>query len=308
LAGIMKKSIFIQITSYHDYELEKTIRDAIAKSSGETDLVFGVHSIFYEDNTWVEPIRNIPNVKLVESKAPENLGMGLGRAIAHDLYDGEDYYFQIDAHSRFDQNWDTFLINEINTHKNNGFKKPLISQYPKPFWYEGEIEKVNQHEEVVTQFYWKDKERFKHNRMPMQGTVLNPEGNIFSISVSGGSIFTEGEFLKPNKLIFADGEEIFIAARAYTSGYDFFVPSNMFMYHLYYGTEGKNARRVVYPDWPEQTAELNKISVDEIRFVLSGEGIVGEGRLGTERTLSEYGKFCGLDFVSGEILDNYYEF
>ena len=304
----MKKSIFIQITSYHDYELEKTIRDAIAKSSGETDLVFGVHSIFYEDNTWVEPIRNIPNVKLVESKAPENLGMGLGRAIAHDLYDGEDYYFQIDAHSRFDQNWDTFLINEINTHKNNGFKKPLISQYPKPFWYEGEIEKVNQHEEVVTQFYWKDKERFKHNRMPMQGTVLNPEGNIFSISVSGGSIFTEGEFLKPNKLIFADGEEIFIAARAYTSGYDFFVPSNMFMYHLYYGTEGKNARRVVYPDWPEQTAELNKISVDEIRFVLSGEGIVGEGRLGTERTLSEYGKFCGLDFVSGEILDNYYEF
>jgi hypothetical protein len=304
----MKKSIFIQITSYHDYELEKTIRDAIEKSSGETDLIFGVHSIFYEDNTWIEPVRNIPNVKLVESKAPENLGMGLGRAIAHDLYGGEDYYFQIDAHSRFDQNWDTFLINEINTHKNNGFKKPLISQYPKPFWYEGEIEKVNQHEEVVTQFYWKDKERFKHNRMPMQGTVLNPEGNIFSISVSGGSIFTEGEFLKPNKLIFADGEEIFIAARAYTSGYDLFVPSNMFMYHLYYGTEGKNARRVVYPDWPEQTAELNKISVDEIRFVLSGEGIVGEGRLGTERTLSEYGKFCGLDFVSGEILDNYYEF
>jgi hypothetical protein len=304
----MKKSIFIQITSYHDYELEKTIRDAIDKSSGETELVFGVHSIFYEDNSWIEPIRNIANVKLVESKAPENLGMGLGRAIAHDLYNGEDYYFQIDAHSRFDQDWDTFLINEINTHKSNGFKKPLISQYPKPFWYEGDIEKVNQHKEVVTQFYWKDKERFKHNRMPMQGTVLNPEGNIFSISVSGGSIFTEGEFIKPNKLIFADGEEIFMAARAYTSGYDFFVPSEMFMYHLYYGTEGKNARRIVYPDWPEQTAELNKISVDEIRFVLSGEGIVGEGRLGTERTLSEYGKFCGLDFVSGEILDNYYEF
>jgi hypothetical protein len=304
----MKKSIFIQITSYHDYELEKTIRDAIDKSSGETELVFGVHSIFYEDNSWIEPVRNIANVKLVESKAPKNLGMGLGRAIAHDLYNGEDYYFQIDAHSRFDQDWDTFLINEINTHKSNGFKKPLISQYPKPFWYEGDIEKINQHEEVVTQFYWKDKERFKHNRMPMQGTVLNPKGNIFSISVSGGSTFTEGEFIKPNKLIFADGEEIFMAARAYTSGYDFFVPSEMFMYHLYYGTEGKNARRIVYPDWPEQTAELNKISVDEIRFVLSGEGIVGEGRLGTERTLSEYGKFCGLDFVNGEILDNYYEF
>jgi hypothetical protein len=308
LAGIMKKSIFVQITSYHDYELEQTIRNAIAKSSEETELVFGVHSIFYKDNSWIEPIRDIPNVKLIESKAPDNLGMGLGRSIAHDLYCGEDYYLQIDAHSRFDQNWDTFLINEINNHKSNGFNKPLITQYPKPFWYEGDEEKIRNHEEVVTQFYWKEKERFKQNRTPMQGTVLNPEGNIFSISVSGGSIFTEGEFLKPNKLIFADGEEIFIAARAYTSGYDLLVPSEMFMYHLYYGTEGKNKRRIVYADWPEQTEYLGKISSDEIMLVLSGEGLVGDGRLGTKRTLLDYGKFCGLDFINGDILDNYYEF
>jgi GT2 family glycosyltransferase len=304
----MKKSIFIQITSYHDYELEKTIKDAIAKSSGETDLVFGVHSIYYEDNSWIEPVKQIPNVKLYESKAPDNLGMGFGRAIAHRLYSGEDYYLQIDAHSRFDPNWDTFLINEINKHKANGFKKPLISQYPKVFFYEGDEEKTRDHEEPVTQFYWKSKERFKENRTPMQGTVVNPEGNVFSISVSGGSIFTEGEFLKPNELIFADGEEIFMAARAYTHGYDLFVPSEMFMYHLYYGPEGKNARRTVYADWPEKTHLLGMVSTDEIRLVLSGNGLVGEGRLGTERTLAEYGEFCGLDFVNGEILDNYYEF
>jgi hypothetical protein len=82
----------------------------------------------------------------------------------------------------------------------------------------------------------------------------------------------------------------------------------MFMYHLYYGREGKNKRRLVYPDWPKQTADLNQLSVDEIRLVLTGQGTVGEGRLGSERTLSEYGKFCGLDFTSGEILENYYEF
>jgi hypothetical protein len=301
----MKKSIFIQITSYHDYELEKTIRNAIVKSSGQTELVFGVHSIFYDDNSWVEPIKNILNVKLIESKAPENLGMGLGRHLAHQFYSGEDYYFQIDAHSRFDQDWDIFLINEINRHKSNGFKKPLVTQYPKPFWYDGDVEKIREHEEVVTQFYWKDKERFRLYRTPMQGTILNPEKNIYSISVSGGSIFTEGEFLKPNKLIFSDGEEIFIAARAYTSGYDLFVPSEMFMYHLYYGTEGKNKRRIVYQDWPDQTSSLGQISIDEIKLVLSGDGIVGEYRLGTERTLSEYGKFCGLDFKTGEVLDNY---
>lgn len=304
----MKKSIFIQITSYHDYELEKTIKDAIAKSSGKTELIFGVHSIFYEDNAWMEPVKQIPNVKLFESKAPDNIGMGFGRSIAHSLYTGEDYYLQIDAHSRFDPNWDTFLIDEINKHKANGFKKPLISQYPKVFYYEGDEEKTRDWPEPVTQFYWKSKERFKNDRTPMQGTIVNPEGNIFSISVSGGSIFTEGEFLKPNNLIFADGEEIFMAARAYTHGYDLMVPSEMFMYHLYYGPEGKNARRSVFADFPEKTNLLGMVSTDEIRLVLSGNGLVGEGRLGTERTLAEYGKFCGLDFVNGEILENYHEF
>jgi hypothetical protein len=303
----MKKSIFIQITSYHDYELEKTIRNAIEKSSGKNKLVFGVHSIFYEDNSWVSPIKEIPNVKLIQSKAPENLGMGVGRAIAHQFYSGEDYYFQIDAHSRFDDNWDLFLINEISIHKSSGYNKPLITNYPKPYWYEGNIEKTRDHEEVVTQFYWKDKHRFELYRTPMQGTIKNPDNNIHSISISGGCIFTEGDFLKPNNLIFADGEEIFIAARAYTNGYDLFVPSKTFMYHLYsdIGSTGKNARRLVPADWPDQTAHLEKISKDEIKIVLSEDGVVGEYRLGTERTLDQYGEFSGLDFKTGQIIKNY---
>ena len=304
------RSIFIQISSYHDYELERTIRDAIAKSTGDNKLCFGVHSIFYDDNKWLDPIRDIPNVKLVESKAPDNLGIGLGRHFAHQFYNGQDYYFQIDAHSRFDYGWDAFLINEVQMHKNNGHEKPIITNYPKPYWYEGDEETKRKLIEPVTQFYWKYKDRFELHRQPMQGTVHNPIGNIHSISISGGCIFTEGEFLKPNKLIFADGEEIFLAARAYTSGYDLFVPSQTFMYHLYSdrNSTGRNSRRLVTHDWVDETYRLEAISKEEINLVLRGDGVTGEYRLGTERTLDEYGKFCGLDFRTGEILDNYYEF
>ena len=301
----MKKSIFVQISSYHDPEVEKTVRNALLKSSGQNQIVFGIHSIFYEDNSWLNTLKQLPDIRLIESKAPENIGVGLGRSIAHSLYSGEDYYFQIDAHSRFDQDWDRFLINEINTHKANGFNKPIITQYPKPFWYEGDKEKTREHKSPVTQFYWKDKQRFKDNRIPMQGTIQNPKGNIHSISVSAGSLFAEGEFLKPNKLMFFDGEELLMAARAYTHGYDLFVPSEMFMYHLYYGSEGYYRRRLVSDDWPNKKIELEKKSNEEIKLVLTGNGLVGEGRLGTERTLSEYGKFCGLDFNTGEILSNY---
>jgi len=301
----MKKSIFVQISVYHDEEVEKTVRNALLKSSGQNHIVFGIHAIFYENNSWLNTLKQLPDIRLIESKAPKNIGVGIGRSIAHQLYAGEDYYFQIDAHSRFDQNWDTLLINDIDKHKSNGFEKPIITQYPKPFWYEGDKEKMREYESPVTQFCWKDKEGFKDNRITLQGTIDNPKRNIFSISVSAGSLFTEGEFLNPNKVIFFDGEELLLAARAYTHGYDLFVPSEMFMSHLYYGAEGYFRRRNVLIDWGKEAQELKKKSNEEVKLVLTGEGLVGEGRLGTKRTLQDYGKFCGLDFNTGEILSNY---
>jgi hypothetical protein len=39
-------SVFIQIPSYHDYELGRTIRDAMNKSSGENQIMeFICHTI-----------------------------------------------------------------------------------------------------------------------------------------------------------------------------------------------------------------------------------------------------------------------
>lgn len=300
------KSVFVQISSYHDYELEKTIRNAIEKSSGQTQLFFGVHSIFCDNNEWIKSVKEIPNVKIIESKAPENIGVGLGRSIAHSLYNGEDYYFQIDAHSRFDNNWDIFLINEINVHKNNGFKKPIITNYPKPYWYEDGKEKTRDHEELPTQFAWRDKDGFRLYRQPSQVDIPNPEGNVFSNSISAGSLFTEGEFLKPNSLILFSGEELLAAASAYTNGYDLFIPSKTFMYHLYsnYKSEGINRRKFIPEDWPDENIKLEEISKKELSLVLTGDGITGEGRLGTQRTLSDYGRFAGLDFHTGEVLKN----
>lgn len=298
----MKPSIFIQITSYHDHELYRTVNNAIDRSSGETYIRFGINCVY--DNTNDLNLSFNSNVAMNISKAPNDLGMGKGRSIAHSFYNGEDYYFQVDSHSRFDYNWDLFLIDEIKRYKADGFSKPLITNYPKPFWYEGTEEKIRGHEEVVTQFYWKDPLRFSEHRTPMQGTYLNPFNNVRSISVSGGSIFTEGSFLEPNKLIFGDGEEIFIAARAFTSGYDLLVPSKTFMYHLYYGLEGLNKRKIVPEDFPEETVYLEAISKKEIRETLWGSGSIGKYRLGIVRSLKEYGEYAGLDFTTGEVLRN----
>ena len=43
-------SIFVQIASYHDYELPRTIINCINNSSGLTHINIGVHNIYYEKN------------------------------------------------------------------------------------------------------------------------------------------------------------------------------------------------------------------------------------------------------------------
>lgn len=94
-----KKTIFVQIPSYRDWELPKTIHNCIEQSSGNNAIRFGVHNcVAFEGEVFVAPKSN---VSIKTSIAPSNVGIQQARYIANDLYDGEDYYFQIDSHTRF---------------------------------------------------------------------------------------------------------------------------------------------------------------------------------------------------------------
>jgi hypothetical protein len=293
-------SIFVQIPSYHDYEISNTIKDAIKKSSGDHIINFGIHITYFNKIDFELP--NIKNVKYSISKGPENLGIGIARYLAHKFYSGEDYYFQVDAHSRFDQNWDIQLINNILDYQIIGIEKPLITNYPKSYWYEDD-KIVLQNSELVTQIDFSyDKQKFIDNLIPSQTAVANPSSNIFSNSISGGSIFTVGEFIVPNKKTMFWGEEILIAASAYTNGFDLMVPHKPYMYHLYFDHKNpeKNKRRHVWSDFGQEYEALDKISKDDVVDILTNNKI-GPGRLGNRRTLQEYEVFCGLDFKNRSI-------
>ena len=299
--------IFIQISSYRDPELKPTILDAIGKSSGKHEITFGVHVSYLEESEIDVP--DIANIKYTTSKAPKNVGVGIGRYIAHQFYNNEDFYLQCDSHSRFVQNWDEIAINSILNYQIQGIKKPLLTMYPANYWYKDETfedigtDLLDPDYKTIISFH-KNPEDFKRLRIPSQ-TAMPSNGSIFTRSISAGSLFTVGPFMAPNKDMAFWGEEIIMAARAYTHGYDLVVPDKQYLYHLYFNHEkvNLNRRKIFWNDFPKEFEEMNNISRNIVYKTLV-EGTIGDGYLGTERTLEEYGKFAGLDFLHGEIIEN----
>jgi hypothetical protein len=297
-------SIFVQIASYSDNELSPTIKDLLDTASGENTINFGVHLCLYPGDEVAIP--ELSCVKSIVSHAPNNLGVGIARSLAHSLYDGEDYYFQIDSHSRMDKNWDSYLIEQVKYYQSIGFKKPLITNYPRKYKYTGEtILKFGI--EVPTQMRMDEDPpgQFKALLIPKQIICDNPKGNIFSTAISGGCLFTTGGFIEPKVLAMQFGEEIVTAARAFTHGFDLLLPSKCFMYHLYMEPERdpdpRNLRRLIWEDYPNEFSKLNDMAREQILNLFKNR-IVGPEAFGSERTLDEYEEYAGLNFRLGEIV------
>lgn len=300
-------SIFIQISAYRDKELTRTIIDAIEKSSKKHELYFGIHFVYLNGQEVNMP--DLMNVQYITSKAPDNVGVGIGRYLAHQFYSNEDYYFQCDSHMRFVEGWDEVAINSVLNYQKQGIKKPLLTMYPANYWYkdetftEIETDLTDPHYKTTISFHERP-EDFKDLRIPSQ-TAMPSNGNIFTKSISAGSVFTVGPFMPPNKNMAFWGEEILMAARAYTHGYDLVVPEEQYLYHLYYNHEKPemNRRKIFWADFPNEFEEMNNES-RQVLYKIFLEELTGDGCLGTERSLKEYGEFAGLDFTNGTIIEN----
>ena len=289
-------SIFVQLASYHDFELPKTIFDAMNKSSGEHFINFGIHHSYYEQDEIFIP--NLPNIKKIIVKAPENMGVGKSRSMANSLYDGEDYYLQIDSHCRFDQNWDSFYIQYLKQYQAQGFEKPLLTTYPLIYSYNEHLTEEYKNVNATTISVLQDEEHFKKWLIPVQKGI--PKTGQFQSSVSAGLIFSTGEFNSVgynNKVLFL-GEEILLAAMAWTRGFDLLIPDAPHIYHLYFNKEfelQRNGRRHMWKDFELEYNKLNLESRKEVADILS-VGRIGDDALGTLRTLESFESHTKLDF------------
>ena len=304
--------IFIQIASYRDPQLIPTIEDCIAKAKNPKKLVFSIAWQHSSEDKWddLSLYKTDKRFKIVDIDYKNSNGACWARNQLQQNYDGEEYTLQLDSHHRFIQDWDVELINMYKQLQKKGHEKPLLTGYVSSFNPERDPEERN----MVP---WK-----------MNFDRFIPEGAVFFLPAaidnfkelnepiparfySAHFAFTTGDFVKevphdPN--YYFHGEEISIAVRAYTWGYDLFHPHKIVVWHEY-TRKGRTKQWDDDKNWVSKNVDCHKRN----RKLFEMDGEVkdidfGEFDFGKERTLNDYEKYSGLSFskrgVQQYTLDN----
>ncbi len=307
--------IFIQIASYRDPELVKTIEDCIANAKKPKNLVFGIARQFHPDDKFddLSKWKDDKRFRVLDIPYLESEGACWARHLIQQLYQGEEYTLQIDSHMRFEKDWDDTLIKMVKQLQKKGHKKPLLTGYVSSFNPENDpAERVREPWQMAfDRFIPEGAVFFLPETIPNWEQLKEPIPSRF---YSAHFCFTVGEFSKEvqhDPEYYFHGEEISIAARAYTHGYDLFHPHKVVIWHEY----TRKGRTKQWDDDKKWVDRNNKCHLKNRKlFGMDGEVYnpedFGEFGFGTERTLRDYEKFSGLLFsrraVQQYVLDKQY--
>ncbi|HYE40302.1 MAG TPA: GlcNAc-transferase family protein, partial [Ramlibacter sp.] len=127
--------IFISIASYCDPLLGFTVERAILTAAAPERLHFGVVDQSPAGTPHMVSLGAGARLSQVRIDASEARGPCWARALAMTLYDGEDWYLQLDSHMDFEPGWDERLVAQATAL--GAPQRPLvISTYPEAFRFE----------------------------------------------------------------------------------------------------------------------------------------------------------------------------
>jgi hypothetical protein len=307
-------TIFVQIACYRDPECKNTIHDLFTKAVFPERIFVGLNWQYAEEDADL-PYRDNPykeRIRIVKYHYTKSKGYCWALSVSETLYDGEDFILNSDSHMRFIPGWDVRMIDLYNQLVAAGHPKPAITYYPPSYTIPGAnfdeiISKMAPRPLVVNGI---NMGIFINSRvikfMPGGQPYIHP-------IVAGGFLFTSNSIISDvpyDPHLYFYGEEITVAARLWTRGYDMFHPSCILAYHLYRRQRNpqsgeKNYRSVGrHQGQHADTKELENLAYKRVRHILGSElssdpkviQAVEKYGLGTLRTLYQFSRFAGLDF------------
>lgn len=306
----LKSTIAIQIPSYCDPELMNTIRSAIANATSPDRLRFIV--CYQDDDEQVlTELKAIPNCKVIHIAKDDAPGLCAARSICNKAVSNEKYVLHIDSHMRFPKFWDTCMI---SLWEQCNDKKAIITAYA--IQYSDMIDEPLDSDAFVkglkdvsgrfinAMFFADDSGKLRFMaKKEFEKTDTAPRKAAF---VSGHFIFAKSEIDKivpsdPDMFFIAD--EITMAARYWTHGYNIYQPHITPIYHLFARDDVLKEKKGIdiqrFNSLKTGKCSTESDRMEKLFGIRSVDVDLGRYGLGTERTLDEYEQFAGIDIKNG---------
>jgi hypothetical protein len=292
--------VFVQIAAYRDNQLLPTIRDLLANAEKPENIRICICWQHSKEDDWdnLDEFKDDPRFEIIDVDHKDSKGVCWARNMVQQRYEGEEYTLQLDSHHRFVEGWDGILKGMMTQLKNKGHKKPVLTAYIPSF------DPDNDPADRVQEPWQMNFDRF----IP-EGAVFFLPGNIEGWQdmteplparfYSAHFCFAPGSFcteVPHDPEYYFHGEEISIAVRAFTKGYDLFHPHKVVAWHEY-TRKGRSKQWDDDPVWIERNDLCHKRN--RKLFEMDGELKdldFGPYEFGTERTVADYERYSGLNF------------
>ena len=310
-----EETIFIQIASYRDPELPATLKSCIDGANKPENLRFSICRQFRQGDVFDEipEYENDPRFKVVNVPWKQAKGVCWARNIVQNEYDGETYTLQLDSHHRFAVGWDTQCIDMIKQMQKKGYEKPIMTAYIPS--YKPSNDPAGREKDPwfmeYDRFIPEGAIFFLPSTIPDWETRIEPMRSRF---YSAHFCFTLGVFceeVRHDPDYYFHGEEISIAVRAFTHGYDLFHPHKVVCWHEY-TREGRDKHWEDHDVDSEESAgwiSVNNACHFRNRTLFGMDDTdpnafdFGKFGFGTERTLEEYERYAGIKFDKRGVLE-----
>lgn len=287
----MNNKIFLNIASYRDPLLQYTINNVIQKAKNPENLVFGVCWQYGDEEHETLDFQGLEN-RVIKVPAFQSKGCSWARSMAFHLHKDEDFFWLIDSHMDFSKYWDQSLIEQFyQTEDPKAIMSCAVSQWSPPNecidWDCNPNKKAASRAtdfwvSVLLQMYdvRDNTEKPELNSFLTACNLFGPKQWIYDIPYDPDMFFL--------------GEEISLAVRSFTHGYNHYVTKKTMAYHKH----DRGYRKEYSDDHPQNSGKLIDVSLRRIETLLMDKNHVDLGMYGagSVRTVEQYEKYAGVDF------------
>ena len=302
-----RSDIFVSIACLSDPDLLCTVCDSLEKATYPERIRFGICLQIAEDDHQYDILDQYDPIRIDRLSLHEARGPIYARSRCESLLDGEEFFLQIDCHSRFFPGWDVILVEEL---KKAEAVNPLsvLTHYPVNIRDCASADCLDRIGHVNRYRYIGEDAIKSHGSL-----VKLPVDPLPSLGISAAMLFMRSKlrqsFPYDPHLHFGlhAAEQVLYAVRLWTHGIDLFCPTRHSLATDYEGSRDRIPHSVKSicakqrQSWPVATWSKVKflLGLDaEQQVDPAYKGSLGEARelygIGSVRSLYDYYKFAGI--------------